>query len=169
MAKRNDLDQLTTPMDKFSGKTDDREIVITRALDHPQTLVFKAWTDPGHLINWWGPNGFTNTFHEIDIRPGGIWRFTMHGPGGMNFPNLIQFINIVEPERIEYLHGSGEENDEEQFKVTVTFEKEGNKTRLTMKSIFPSAAIRDMVVREYGAIEGGNQTVDRLEQELKHM
>jgi len=167
MERRND--PLTTDMNKFSGTTDDREIVITRVLDAPQKLVFKAWTDPKHLINWWGPNDFTNTFHEIDIKPGGIWRFTMHGPDGMNFPNLIRFINIVEPERIEYLHGSGQENDEEQFKVTVTFEKEANKTRLTMKSIFPSAAIRDMVVREYGAIEGGNQTVDRLEQELKHM
>jgi len=155
--------------DKFSGKTDDREIVITRVLNTPQILVFKAWTDPAHLINWWGPNGFTNTFHEIDIKPGGIWRFTMHGHNGMDFPNLIRFIDIVEPERIEYLHGSGEENDEDQFKVTVTFEKEGNKTRLTMKSIFPSAALRDMVIREYGAMEGGNQTIDRLEQELKHM
>jgi uncharacterized protein YndB with AHSA1/START domain len=61
-------------MDKFSGKKDDRKIVITRVLNASQALVFKAWTDPAHLINWWGPNGFTNTFHEIDIKPGGIWR-----------------------------------------------------------------------------------------------
>lgn len=147
----------------------DREIVITRVLDAPRKLVYEAWTDPEHLINWWGPNGFTNTFHEIDIRPGGVWRFIMHGPDGMDFPNLIRFTEVIEEERLEYEHGSGEEDDPNKFEVVVTFENAGNKTRLTMRSIFPSAEVRNMVVREYGAIEGGNQTIDRLEQELLKM
>ena len=155
--------------DKLSENTEDREIVITRILNAPRKLVFKAWTDPNHLINWWGPNGFTNTFHEIDIRPGGRWYFTMHGPNNMNFPNLIVFTEVVKHERLAYEHGSGEENDPDKFSVVVTFEDQGKNTKLTMRSIFPSAAIRDMVIREYGAIEGGNQTIDKLEKELAKM
>ena len=59
-----------------------REIVSIRVFDFPRELVFNAWTDPEHLVHWWGPKGFTNTFHEFDLRPGGIWRFVMHGPDG---------------------------------------------------------------------------------------
>jgi uncharacterized protein YndB with AHSA1/START domain len=147
----------------------DREIVITRVLNAPRKLVFKAWTDPEHLINWWGPNGFTNTFHEIDIKPGSIWSFTMHGPDGTNYPNLIVYTEIIKNERIAYEHSSGEEDDPGKFSAVITFEEQGNKTKLTMLSVFPSAAVRDMVVKEYGAIEGGNQTIDHLEQELLKM
>jgi uncharacterized protein YndB with AHSA1/START domain/uncharacterized glyoxalase superfamily protein PhnB len=146
-----------------NNTTADREIVITRVLDAPRELVFKVWTDPKHLINWFGPNGFTNTFHEVDIKPGGVWRFTMHGPNGMNFPNLVKFSKIVIPERLEYEHGSGDENDTNKFNVVVTFEEYELKTRLTMRSIFSSAEARDHVVKEHHAIEGGNQTLDKLE------
>ena len=62
------------------SNTADREIVTTRVMDAPRELVFKAWTDPDHLVHWWGPTGFTNTFHEFDLKPGGVWRFVMHGP-----------------------------------------------------------------------------------------
>jgi uncharacterized protein YndB with AHSA1/START domain len=152
-----------------SNETLNREIVITRVLNAPCELVFKAWTGPEHLINWWGPNGFTNTFHEANIKPGGVWRFTMHGPDGMDFPNLITFTEVVKPECLVYEHGSGEEGDPNKFNVVVTFEELGDKTRLTMRSIFATAAARDYVVKEFGAIEGGNQTIDRLEQELTKM
>src|SRR5450631_188479 len=104
---------------KDAADTSDREIVITRVFDAPRELVFKAWTDPKHLVHWWGPNGFTNTFHEVDIRPGGVWRFTMHGPDGVDYPNRIVFEEIVKPERIVYAHSGGEENDLAQFHVTV--------------------------------------------------
>ncbi len=151
------------------NETADREIVITRLLNAPRELVFKAWTDPKHLIKWWGCKDFTNTFHEIDIRPGGIWRFTMHAPNGMDFLNVVTYKEIVEPEKLVYEHGSGEENDEAKFNVIITFEDQDGKTRITMRSLFVSSAIRDMVIREFGAIEGGNQTLDRLEQELLTM
>ena len=65
----------------------DREIVTTRVFDAPRELVFKAWTDPDHLAKWWGPKGFTNTFQEFDMRPGGVWRFIMHGPDGVDYKN----------------------------------------------------------------------------------
>jgi uncharacterized protein YndB with AHSA1/START domain len=148
--------------------TIDREIVLTRILKAPRELVFKAWTDPKHLVNWWGPAGFTNTFLEADIRPGGKWRFIMQGPNGVNSLCLVIFTELIKPERLAYEFSSGDENDPDRFKVIVTFEEQGRKTRLTMLTIFP-CAIRDLTAREHCAVEGGNQTIDKLEQELLKM
>lgn len=153
----------------FPTRTYDREIVISRMLKAPRELVFKAWTDPGHLIRWWGPKGFSNTFQEANITPGGSWRFIMHGPDGTNYPNLIVFDEIIEPEFISFYHASADLNEPGMFRTRVTFEEEGRFTRLTMRSIFPTAEERDKVVREFGAIEGGNQTLDKLEMEIHHM
>jgi uncharacterized protein YndB with AHSA1/START domain len=147
--------------------TSDREIVITRLLNAPRELVFQAWTDPKHLINWWGPKGFTNTFQEVDITAGGTWKFIMHGPDGVDYPNVILFQEIIKPERLVYVHG--DDKDPSQFTVTITFEAVGNKTSLTMRSVFRTAAERDFVIKEFKAVEGGNQTLDRLEEELSTM
>jgi uncharacterized protein YndB with AHSA1/START domain len=149
------LDRLGDTLEKAS----DREIVITRLFDAPRELVFQAWTDPKHVDSWWGPKGFTNTTHEIDVRPGGVWRFMMHGPDGTNYPNKIVYLEIAKPALLVYDHG-----DEEQthFHVTVTFAEENGKTRLTMRSLFPTAEAREMVVTKLHAIEGGNQTLDRF-------
>jgi uncharacterized protein YndB with AHSA1/START domain len=140
--------------------TSDREIVTSRVFDAPRELVFKAWIDPLQIAQWWGPNGFTTTTHERDVRPGGAWRFVMHGPDGVDYDNKIVYLEIVEPERLVYVHGDGD--DAGQFHTTVTFEELDGKTRLTMRALFPSAAARDQVVKEFGALEGANQTLDRL-------
>jgi uncharacterized protein YndB with AHSA1/START domain len=141
--------------------TSEREIAITRIFDAPRTLVFEAWTDPKHLVHWWGPKGFTNTFQEIDVRPGGVWRFIMHGPDGRDYQNQIVFDEIMKPERIVYSH-NGDEGEPVRFTTTVTFAERGGKTELTMRMVFPSAGERDRVIKEYLAIEGGNQTLARL-------
>ena len=146
--------------------TSDREIVMERIFNAPRELVFEAWTDPKHVAQWWGPKGFTNTIHEMDVRPGGVWRFVMHGPDGVDYQNRIIYDEIVKPERLVYTHGSGEEGDPGQFQVTVTFAEQGGKTKLIMRMLFESAAERDKVVKEFGAIEGGNQTLDRLAEHL---
>ena len=85
----------------------DREIVSTRVFEAPRETVFRAWTDPDHLARWWGPKGFTNTLQEFDSRPGGIWRFVMHGPDGKAYKNKSVFIEVVKPERIVFQHVSG--------------------------------------------------------------
>ena len=144
--------------------TVDREIVITRLLDAPRERVFEAWTDPRQVGHWWGPTGFTTTIHEMDVRPGGVWRFIMHGPDGVDWPNWVRYQEVVRPERLVYDHGG--EREDPEFHVTVTFADEGGRTRLTMRSLFPTAAARDYVVREVRAIEGGNQTLDRLTEYL---
>ncbi|MFC5703377.1 SRPBCC family protein [Cohnella faecalis] len=141
--------------------TADREIVITRMFEAPRTLVFQAWTDNRHLARWWGLTGFTITTRSQDFRPGGEWRFDMHGPDGTDYPNKIVYGDIEPPERLVYIHGD-DSDDGGHFEVTVTFEEQGSGTLLTMRSLFPTAEERDRVVREYGAIEGGKQTLDRL-------
>jgi uncharacterized protein YndB with AHSA1/START domain len=146
--------------------TADREIVITRLFDAPRERVFAAWTDPEHLARWWGPEGFTTTTHEMDFRNGGVWRFTMRGPGGVDYPNRIVYDEIAAPERLVYFHGGGGEREGPDFEATVTFLAEGRKTRLIMRSVFPTAAARDHVVKEYKAVEGGNQTLGRLAEYL---
>ena len=142
--------------------TSDREIVITRVINAPRELVWEAMTDPKQVVKWWGPNGFTTTIHEMDFRVGGVWRQTMHGPDGRNYPNRSVFTEIVQPERISYSHGWDAKGAGEMFRATWTFEAQGEKTKLTMRSVFPSAAERDKVVKEFGAIEGGKQTLGRL-------
>jgi uncharacterized protein YndB with AHSA1/START domain len=139
--------------------TADREITATRIFDAPRELVFDAWTDPQQIAQWWGPNGFTNTIHTMDVRPGGAWDLIMHGPDGRDYPNKIIYREVVRPERLVYDHISGP-----PFHVTVTFEAVGEKTRLNMQMLFETAAVRDRTVKEFGAIEGLNQTLGRLEQ-----
>ncbi|MES2373549.1 MAG: SRPBCC family protein [Bacteroidota bacterium] len=141
----------------------DRELVMTRLINAPRELVFTVWTDPKHIANWWGPTGFTNTIHEMDVKPGGTFLLTMHGPDGTDYPNKIVYNEVIKPEKLTWSHGSGIENDPGQFKVTVTFEAQGQKTLLTMRMLFVSKEERDMVVEKHGAVEGNRQTMDRLE------
>lgn len=140
--------------------TSDREIVVTREFEAPRELVWQAWTEPDRIARWWGPDGFTNTVHEMDVRPGGIWRVTMHGPDGTDYPNLIEYLEVEPPERLVYDHG--DEDDPAQFRVTVTFADKGGRTELTMRSLFESAEVLDKAVKEFGALEGAKQNLERL-------
>jgi uncharacterized protein YndB with AHSA1/START domain len=141
--------------------TSDREIVQQRKLRAPRELVFEAFTDPKHTDQWWGPNGWTTTTRSKDVRVGGTWRFDMNGHG-MHFLNLIEYLEVEPPARLEYRHGD-ENNDSHFFHVTVTFEDAGEgQTLLTMRSVFRDAAALEEV-KKFNAVEGGRQTFDRLE------
>jgi uncharacterized protein YndB with AHSA1/START domain len=141
----------------------EREIVITRVFDAPRELVWDAWTDPKQVVKWWGPRGFTTTIHEMDVRPGGTWIHTMHGPDGANYPNKSVFLEIIRHERIVFSHGGGKEGGPgANFRSTWTFEDEGDQTRVTIRMMFDSTQARDMVIKEFGALEGGKQTLQRL-------
>lgn len=156
MAARNSLD-----LDR-----DPRSIIGTREFDAPRDLVFSAWTDPKHLAQWWGPNGFTTTTYSFDFRPGGVWRFVMHGPDGRDYQNRITFEEIVPPERIVYRHGGGDDVEPVQFRQTVVFEDLGGRsrgrTRITWRGDFASAAERNRVIEDYGADKGLTETLARL-------
>jgi len=147
-----------------------REIVITRVFDAPREVVFEAMADPKRVAQWWGPRGFTTTIHEMDLRPGGAWRQTMHGPDGTDYPSKSVFLEVVKPERIRYSMSGGKKGEPaHQFESTWTFEAQGKKTKLTLRMVFASAEVREMVVKEYNAIEGGQQTLSRLGEYLAKM
>ena len=139
-----------------------REIIGTRVYDAPRELVWKAWTDPKIISKWWGPNGFTTTTDKMELKPNGIWKFTMHGPDGRDYKNKIIYIEVKKPERLVYRHSGDEETESVKFHVTVTFEQVGNKTKMTMLAVFESVAELERVQKEYGAIEGMEQTIERL-------
>jgi uncharacterized protein YndB with AHSA1/START domain len=141
---------------------DPRAIVGTREFDAPRALVFSAWTDPKHLAHWWGPFGFTTTTSSFDFRPGGHWRFVMHGPDGRDYQNRVTFEEIVPPERIVYRHGGGDDVEPVQFRTTVVLEDLGGRTRVTWRGEFPSAAERNRVIKEHGADKGLAETLARL-------
>lgn len=141
-----------------------RTIVTTRVIEAPRELVFDAFSDPAHLARWWGPNGFSTTTSRFDFKPGGEWRFVMHGPDGRDYQNRITFDEIVRPERIAYRHGGGDDAEPIHFQNVITFEDLGGRTRITMNALFPSKEARDFVIRDHQADEGGRQTLGRLAQ-----
>lgn len=144
-----------------------REIVITRMFDAPRELVWRAWTEADQVVRWWGPRGFTTTIHEMDLRLGGVWRQTMHGPDGTDYPSKSVFLEVVKPERIVYRMEGGKKGEPaHQFEAAWIFEAQGEKTRLTLRMMFGSVELRDMVVKQYNAVEGGQQTLSRLEEYL---
>ena len=148
------------------SSTAGREIVVSREYDAPRDLVWEAFTNAEHKQNWWGPNGFTTTTHEHDLRPGGIWRYVMRGPDGTVYPNFVTYLSIQKPERLVYAHGTSSAADVE-FHTTVTFESLGpRRTKLTLRAVFLTTAAHRVAVESYGAIEGGKQTLERLAQEL---
>ena len=145
------------------------ELRLIRVYDAPAKLVWTMWTEDKHVTKWWGPRGFTLTTKSKDVRPGGKWIYTMHGPDGTDYPNKVIFLEVVKPERLVYKHASDDETENVNFHVTVTFEAAGDKTKLEMRSVFESKEELARVEEKYGAIEGAKQTVSRLEQYLLQM
>jgi len=123
------------------------ELVITRIFNAPRALVWRAWTDPAHLVHWWGPRGFTLPACEVDLRPGGAYRFHMRGPDGDDHWMQGVFREVVEPERLA-LAGCWTEADgtprSPQTLVAVTFEEQGERTKITLRHTgFESVAACD--------------------------
>ena len=143
----------------------DREIVLTKVLNHPRNKVFAAWLDPTALAQWYGPAGLKIESHEADIREGGSWRFDMVGVfegQEQRFSNLMRFVEIVPNQRIVIDYGTPEFNDPDRFRMTVTFDEQSNgKTILTLRQLHPSADRRRAVIA-FGAVEYGVQTLDGL-------
>ena len=140
--------------------TPDCEIVSSRIVSFSQELVFKAWTDPNHLKNWWGPKGFTNTFEEFDLRPGGRWKFVMHAPDKGNFQNECEFVKIEKPGEIAWIRIS-----KPLFNIVATFEKvSDDKTNVVFRMVFDTAE-ECAKLRPY-VVDKNEENFDRLEDEL---
>ena len=156
------LDRLASRVATDASPTD---MVITRVFDAPRGMVWDAFTDPKQVTEWWGPNGFTTTIEQMDVRPGGIWKHIMVGPDGTRYPNKSVFREVVKPERLVYTLAGGKEDGSASasFESTVTFDEESDgRTRVTMRSRFASADARAFVMKTFRAYEGGHQTLNRL-------
>ena len=139
----------------------DRELIITRLLNAPRELVWEVWTNPDHIKNWWGPDGFTNTIATMEVKAGGVWDLVMHGPDGTDYKNKSIFKEIVKPEKIVYEHITAP-----KFSTTITFEARENKTFLTWHMLFESKEQFIQVVKTFKADEGLKQNVSKLENYL---
>ncbi len=148
----------------------DREIIISRVLNAPQALVFEVWTKPEHLAHWWGPNGFNVTTQEADIKVGGHWKFTMHGPGGIEFPTEIVYHEVTPPTKLRYSVSGKDHPEHLNFTTTVTFEDVGEgKTKVTMTGLFLSKEAVEFVLREHGAKKGGEETIGKLAEYVERL
>lgn len=132
------------------------EIITTRTVNASSDQVFKVWTHPHYLAQWWGPKDFKNTFHEFDLKPGGAWNFVMHGPNGVDYPNSSQFVEIKMPNRLVLNHIS-----KPQFQIVVNFEEAGSQTKVTFRQIFPTKDEADKI-RAF-VTEANEQNMDRME------
>jgi uncharacterized protein YndB with AHSA1/START domain len=142
----------------------EREIIITRVFDAPRALVFATWTDPKHLAQWWGPQGFTNPVCEFDARVGGAIRIHMRAPNGAVYPMKGEVREIVPPERLVFTNIALDEagNAVTDGLTTVTFTEENGKTTLTLHT-------RGAAMVEYAAAYlkgmdvGWTQSIDKLQ------
>jgi uncharacterized protein YndB with AHSA1/START domain len=142
----------------------DRSLVITRTLNAPRHLVWRVLTDPRHIPFFWGPDGFSTTVHEMDVRVGGLWRYTMLRQG-QDFENWIRYRTVQAPALLEYDHG-GDDPDHALFEASIRLEEvDGDKTHVTLTMVAEDPQIM-AEARKCGAQEGGAQTLARLEQQV---
>lgn len=141
------------------------DLKLTRIYDAPVQLVWEVWTDSEHVAKWWGPRGFTLTTHSKDLRPGGHWHYTMHGPDGTDYENKTLYYEVEECAKLVYDHGG---NDERKplFRVTVHFRDiGGGKTELEVISTLPTPEAAEEM-RRFIKMAGGTTTWDRLAEYL---
>jgi len=152
-------------MEKYNTFKQEENILIhTRILDAPRNLVWEVWTTPAHLKEWWGPDGFSLTIKSMNVEPGKILDSIMHG-WGQDWDSKIEYLEVIKPSLLSYIHFG--ESEDYNFTVSVLFEEVGEKTLLTMKSVFKSKAIIEELNRKVNAIEGSKQTLNRLENYIK--
>lgn len=136
-------------------------ITSTRIFSFPIEQVYEAWTNPDLLKQWWGPAGFTNTFHEFDLRPGGQWRFTMHGPEKGNYENHCEFIAIEKPVLLHWKRYS-----QPLFQVLVNFDRVSNEeTSVRFRMLFDTAEECEKLKKF--VVDKNEENFDKLEKVLQ--
>jgi len=144
----------------------DREIVLVRVLDAARDAVFAAWTNADAFCQWFGPDGYTCTVREMDVRPGGRASFDMVSGEGTLFTNRFDYLEVVPGERLLFDHGSDIDDDPARFRVTLTFDEQTDgKTVLTLRQLHPTVEQRNAGIG-FGAVELGLQTMNKLARHL---
>ncbi len=144
-------------MENAKNSTHDRELLLSRTLNAPVALVWEVWTQAEHIVNWWGPDGFTNTINRMDFTPGGEWDLIMHGPDGTDYKNKSIFREIIRHKKIVYEHVSAP-----RFTATISFEEQGEQTFITWHMLFESAEEFIRTVKTFKADEGLKQNLEKL-------
>ena len=145
-------------------RSKENEISVTRIYDAPVKLVWDAWADSKQVAQWWGPRGFTITTQSKDLKVGGQWIFLMHGPGGVDYPNRIQYLEVEKHARLVYDHGSNDDKPP-MFRVTVQFSDVNGKTKMEMSMAWPTAQAA-AEAKKFIKLAGGYSTWDRLAEYL---
>ncbi len=148
----------------MASRSKSNELKIIRIYDAALKIVWDAWTDPEQAAHWWGPRGFTITTHSKDLRSGGSWHYTMHGPDGVNYPNMTHYLEVEKYSRLVYDHG-GYEDRPPLFRVTVIFSELKGKTKMDMTMSLPTPEAAEET-RQFIKKAGGNATWDRLAEYL---
>lgn len=138
----------------------DCELVVQREVLFSRPLVWAAMTVPEHQNQWWGPDGFKNEDVGMDFRVGGAWTFVMVAPDGTRFRNRLVFKGISPPTHMVLDHGDGERV---WFETNIDPQEMTNGKLVTIRQTFPSKEALTEVVEKYGAVEGGNQHLAKLE------
>jgi uncharacterized protein YndB with AHSA1/START domain len=141
------------------------EIKIIREYDAPVKSVWDAWANPEEAAQWWGPRGFTITTHSKDLKVGGNWTYTMHGPNGVDYPNRTDYFEVEPLKKLVYDHGAAE-GQKPLFRVVVTFTEYGTKTKMDMSMILPTPEAAERT-RSFIKDAGGDATWDRLAEYLE--
>lgn len=141
-----------------------REINFSRLIRAPVDVIWDMWSDLRHLHEWYGPFGFTLTTEEFEFQPGGVWRLTMHGPDGTDYPTRIVFSAIEPKKRIVYANSWDLPGAPIDFTMEVTLAAESGGTRLNLQMTFASDAALQTAVETYGVLNGGVETFERLAQ-----
>jgi uncharacterized protein YndB with AHSA1/START domain len=146
-------------------KNKTNELKLSREYNVPVQVVWDAWADSEKAAQWWGPRGFTITTHSKDLRTGGHWHYTMHGPDGVEYQNKTKYLEVVEYQKLVYDHGG---NDEQKplFRVTVLFSEHKGKTKMDMTMTLPSPEAVEQTAK-FIKKAGGDATWDRLAEYLE--
>jgi uncharacterized protein YndB with AHSA1/START domain len=146
------------------AETSNRELRGARHFKASRELVYRMWTEPEHIAQWWGPRGFTTTIHHMDVRPGGDWRLTMHGPDGTDYPNHKVYEEIIPAKRLVMNHICWPHH-----RMCVDFVDAEEGTEVRVRMIFESAEDCEKVVTDYGAQKGLVENLERLEEHLTQL
>lgn len=161
---------------KKSTSSKEPTLVLTRVFDAPRELVFKVWTDPRHIVNWWGPGGFTAPYATVDLRVGGALHYCMRGPDGKDYWTKGFFHEIIVPAKIVCTmffsdkdgnlrspadYGMAGDFPTEMLDIVTFDELKGNKTKLTIRRSTPLA-----ISKRYMEDQGWNSSLDKLAAEL---
>jgi uncharacterized protein YndB with AHSA1/START domain len=159
------------------------DVVLKRTYDAPVDMLWRAWTDPQEMKQWWGPKSFTNPVCELDVRVGGAWKIVMRSPDGTDYPITGVYREVVPNKRLVMTDSVAEHNQDwhdlvnasrpegsgqspTEYLITVTFEENNGRTTVSVRTHFNSAADRDALVK-IGMSEGWNESFDKLTDVLK--